>query len=36
MVSRPSLETVTVSKPEHFMEPLEVGQGVKEIRLTKS
>lgn len=35
MVSRPSLETATASDPDHFVEPLELGKRVKEIRLTK-
>ncbi|CUB05905.1 helix-turn-helix domain-containing protein [Marinomonas fungiae] len=35
MVSRPSLETATASDPDRFVEPLELGKRVKEIRLTK-
>lgn len=35
MVSRPSLETATASDPDKFVEPLELGKRVKEIRLTK-
>lgn len=35
MVSRPSLETATASDPDQFVEPLELGKRVKEIRLTK-
>ena len=35
MVSRPSLETATASDPDRFVEPLELGKRVKEIRLAK-
>lgn len=35
MVSRPSLETALASEPDRFVEPLELGKRVKEIRLTK-
>ncbi|WP_191603148.1 helix-turn-helix domain-containing protein [Marinomonas algicola] len=35
MVSRPSLETAQASEPDRFVEPLELGKRVKEIRLTK-
>ncbi|MGO3343878.1 MAG: helix-turn-helix domain-containing protein [Marinomonas sp.] len=35
MVSKPSLETATASEPDKFVEPLELGKRVKEIRLTK-
>ncbi|NLQ18497.1 helix-turn-helix domain-containing protein [Marinomonas sp. M1K-6] len=35
MVSRPSLETATASEPDSFVEPLELGKRVKEIRLAK-
>ncbi|ADZ91740.1 helix-turn-helix domain-containing protein [Marinomonas mediterranea] len=35
MVSRPSLETATSAEPDKFVEPLELGKRVKEIRLTK-
>ncbi|WP_438464274.1 helix-turn-helix domain-containing protein [Marinomonas sp. PE14-40] len=35
MVSRPSLETAKAAEPDNFVEPLELGKRVKEIRLSK-
>lgn len=35
MVSRPSLETAKASEPDKFVEPLELGKRVKDIRIQK-